>query len=167
MNARRGLLTLGSVALLLGSAGAQAADSKQVERGAYLVDVTGCNDCHTPMYGQREGKVPKNEWLIGDQVGWYGPWGTSYPSNLRQRMHDMSEAQWVRYARTLKTRPPMPWMSLNAMSDDDLRALYQFIRSLGDSDSAVPAGLPPGQKPATPYLDVHVVMPQQKPAATP
>ncbi len=71
----------------------------------------------------------------------------------------MTEQQWLQYASTVKTRPPMPWFSLHAMHRDDLRAIYHFVQSLGDSSHAVPAALPPGQKPATPYLDMHPVMP--------
>ena len=131
-----------------------------IERGRYLVRITGCNDCHTPQYGPRGGEVPEQEWLIGDPVGWMGPWGPTYPTNLRQRIHGMSEAQWVQYAKTLKSRPPMPWFSLNAMSAEDLEAIWHFVRSLGDSANVVPAALPPGQLPGTPYMNVNVVLPK-------
>jgi hypothetical protein len=63
----------------------------------------------------------------------------------------MSESQWVEVARTLKRRPPMPWFNLNTMNDADLRALYQFIRSLGDPGQPAPAYVPPGEEPKTPY----------------
>lgn len=55
----------------------------------------------------------------------------------------MSEDQWVSIAKTMKTRPPMPWYSINSMSDDDLRAIHKFVRSLGPAGSA-PQALPPG-----------------------
>jgi len=42
----------------------------------------------------------------------------------------MSETQWVRYAKDLKTRPPMPWFNLNQWTDADLRAFYKYVRSL-------------------------------------
>ncbi len=53
--------------------------------------------------------------------------------------------------RTLKRRPPMPWYTLNKMHEDDLRALYRFIRSLGEPGNPAPAYLPPDQEPKTPY----------------
>lgn len=134
-------------------------DKSSAQRGRYLVQVSGCNDCHTPGYLFREGKVPEADWLIGEQVGWYGPWGTTYGTNLRQRLHALTEDQWVAYARQIRTRPPMPWFSLNVMSEDDLRAIYRYVRTLGTSSNAVPAAVPPGQKPATPYLDMNVVVP--------
>lgn len=59
------------------------AQGKYIERGRYLVKVGGCNDCHTAGYGMSAGKVPEKDWLQGDQLGWHGPWGTTYPTNLR------------------------------------------------------------------------------------
>lgn len=58
-------------------------DAKQVKRGRYVVKITGCNDCHTPGYAQAHGKVPENQWLMGDRLRYRGTWGTTYPSNLR------------------------------------------------------------------------------------
>ncbi|MGD8617118.1 MAG: cytochrome C [Gammaproteobacteria bacterium] len=126
-------------------------DSDMVERGRYLARVSGCNDCHTPGYMMNEGKVPVEQWLSGDSFGWRGPWGTTYGTNLRLFVKDMTESQWVEVARTLRRRPPMPWFNLNTMEEADLRALYQFIRSLGDPGQPVPAYVPPGQEPTTPY----------------
>ena len=44
----------------------------QVERGRYLVRITGCNDCHTAGYAPSGGKVPEAQWLTGDALGWRG-----------------------------------------------------------------------------------------------
>lgn len=63
----------------------------------------------------------------------------------------MTEKQWVEIARTLRRRPPMPWFNLNVMHEDDLRALYHFMRSLGDPGLPAPAALAPDQEPATPH----------------
>jgi hypothetical protein len=38
---------------------AKSPDTEQIERGRYLVKITGCNDCHTPGYIQNAGKVPE------------------------------------------------------------------------------------------------------------
>jgi hypothetical protein len=53
--------------------------------------------------------------------------------------------------RNRKGLPPMPWPSINAMNEQDLRAIYQYIYSLGPKGVAAPAALPPGQVPAGPY----------------
>lgn len=126
-------------------------DKQMIERGEYLTRIGGCNDCHTPGYLMNDGNVPKTEWLKGDTFGWRGPWGTTYPPNLRLFVKDLSEAQWVKEAKSLRRRPPMPWFNLNAMKDDDLRAVYHFIKSLGEPGEQAPAFIPPGQEPPMPY----------------
>ncbi len=128
-----------------------SADQRLVERGRYVALIAGCNDCHTPGYAINDGNVPEEKWLTGDNFGWRGPWGTTYGSNLRLFIDDMTENQWIENARTLRRRPPMPWFNLNAMSEDDLLALYQFMRALGDPGQPAPAALPPGEDPGTAY----------------
>lgn len=71
---------------------AMATDS--IERGRYLVKIGGCNDCHTPGYLEKAGNVPEDRWLIGDSLGFNGPWGTTYPTNLRQLLRTMGEDDW-------------------------------------------------------------------------
>jgi mono/diheme cytochrome c family protein len=44
-----------------------------IARGRYIVQLGGCNDCHTPGYAPTNGKVPESSWLIGDSLGWHGP----------------------------------------------------------------------------------------------
>lgn len=127
-------------------------DKRSVERGHYLVSIAGCNDCHTPRYMEVEGKVPEKDWLVGVPVGFQGPWGTTYPVNLRLYVQGMSEAQWIARVRQ-PMRPPMPWFALRDMSDADLRATYRYIRSLGAAGEPAPAYVPPGQVVNTPYIE--------------
>jgi mono/diheme cytochrome c family protein len=139
-----------------------AADAKMLARGKYVVQIGACNDCHTPRYPEAAGNVPEAEWLTGSVVGFQGPWGTTYPANLRLALADMTEAQWMAQARAAR-RPPMPWFNLRDMSDDDLRAFYRYVRSLGPKGEPAPAYVPPGQNPATPYI---VFEPQNLPVKT-
>ena len=127
-------------------------DPKLVQRGRYLAKVAGCNDCHTPGYAMTGGKVPESQWLIGDKLGWRGPWGTTYPINLRLYMRDMTEAKWVQTAKTKESRPPMPWFALHDMTEQDLKAIYHFVRALGPAGEPAPVYLPPGKEPPPPYV---------------
>jgi mono/diheme cytochrome c family protein len=124
-----------------------------VARGQYLVSITGCHDCHTGGYAETGGDVPAKRWLTGQALGYQGPWGVSYPSNLRLSVQNISEAQWLVFARAPR-RPPMPWFALRDMSDDDLRAVYRFIRTLGPAGEQAPAPLAPGAAIATPYISM-------------
>ncbi len=131
-----------------------------IEQGRYIAVVAGCNDCHTPMYGPKNGDIPEKEWLTGTPVGWNGPWGTTYATNLRERASLLDEEQWVTYLKHLKTRPPMPYYAVNAMNDVDSRSLYRFIKSLGNHGQKIPTALPPGEKPKTPFINFDVIPPQ-------
>ncbi|KFC65943.1 cytochrome c [Massilia sp. LC238] len=128
------------------------AQGKYIERGRYLVKVGGCNDCHTAGYGMSAGKVPEKDWLQGDQLGWRGPWGTTYPTNLRLSMNALGEDEWIRMAQTMQARPPMPWFTLHQMDKEDLRAIHRFVRHLGPAGKPAPAALAPGVAPKGPAI---------------
>lgn len=130
------------------------------ERGRYLVRISGCNDCHTPGFMALGEKVPEREWLTGVPVGWRGPWGTSYASNLRHHAAAWPDAAaWTAMVKSREGLPPMPWPSLHAMSDGDLQAIHAYIRSLEVSGDVMPAPVPPDQTPVTPWLNLQPVLP--------
>lgn len=129
------------------------AANKRAERGRYLVAIAGCNDCHTPAFMQGNTNVPESEWLQGSQIGFMGPWGTSYPWNLRTMVQRMSEKEWVGFVQSYKALPPMPTESIKSMTEADLGAIYTFIKSLGSAGTEAPVGIAPGTLPTTPYVD--------------
>lgn len=135
------------------------ADQAQVDRGRYLVKMSGCNDCHSAGYMPSEGKLPESQWLLGDNTGWQGPWGTTYAINLRLFASQMSEDEWVSTVRVAKARPPMPWWVLHEMEEPDLRAIHAYIRSLPVQGPEAPAALEPGVTPKTAYF--QLVMPKE------
>ena len=167
MESRNRSAAVAILALAFAAGGAAAADARQdsasVARGRYLVTVSGCNDCHTPGGMEKGPAVPEAQWLTGLPVGFQGPWGTTYPSNLRLVLGAMTEAQWLQHARAERL-PPMPWFNLRAMTDADLKAIYAFVRSLGPAGVAAPAYVAPGGKVTTPYF-VFVPQVDQKQAA--
>ena len=132
---------------------AAPAANATVERGRYVVEIGGCNDCHTAGYAQNDGKAPETDRLKGDVLGFRGGWGTTYPTNLRLSIGKMTEDAWLKYAKALKTRPPMPWFNVRAMTDGDLRALYQYVKSLpGAAGTSSPAFLTPDKTPKQPFV---------------
>jgi hypothetical protein len=46
----------------------------------------------------------------------------------------------------------MPWFALRDMTDQDLLAIYHFVRSLGAAGTAAPAYLPPGARAEFPVV---------------
>jgi mono/diheme cytochrome c family protein len=154
-------LLISLLAISTTSIAAEPTDRALIDRGRYLVVTSACNDCHTPGY-MKEGKVPEPLWLTGTDIGFQGPWGTSYPANLRLKLQALSEAQWIERARQ-PMRPPMPWFNLRDMNDDDLRAIYRYIRAAGPAGEPAPDAVPPGVAVTTPYFDFTVknLPPQQ------
>jgi hypothetical protein len=67
-------------------------------------------------------------------------------------MQNITEEQWL--ARVRKPMgPPMPWFNLRDMTDSDLLAIYQFVRSLGPAGEPAPAAVGPGVAVTTPYIE--------------
>jgi mono/diheme cytochrome c family protein len=135
-----------------------------VARGRYLTQVAGCNDCHTPGYPQSDGRIAEKAWLVGTDVGFSGPWGVSYASNLRLVAQKMSAEEWRVHARAPR-RPPMPWFALRDMSDADVDAIYAFLRHLGPAGVPAPAAVAPGQSIPTAHIP-FAPQPPTQPAAS-
>ncbi len=49
-------------------------------------------------------------------------------------------------------RPPMPWFNLRAMSDEDLKAIYAYLKHLGPAGQPAPQYVPPSQTPRGPFV---------------
>ncbi len=139
-------------------ASAHVAAGTPAEAGRYLIIVGGCNDCHTPGWAEANGEVPDSAWLTGAPVGFKGPWGTSYPKNLRLTVASTDEDAFVARVKAAGL-PPMPWMNLARMADEDIRAMYRYIRDLGPAGDPMPVPLAPGVEPQTPYIVFEPVMP--------
>ena len=134
--------------------GASAQGEVSVERGLQISVIGGCHDCHTEGYSEAEGKIDPEKALKGSSVGWRGPWGTTYPANLRIIASTISERGFVVILKNMRSRPPMPWYNLRAMEESDMQSLYQYIKSLGEPGEQVPGFVPADQEPTTPYIPI-------------
>lgn len=135
--------------------GAAFASEVSVERGLQVSIMGGCHDCHTEGYNEANGTIDPDKALKGSLVGWRGPWGTTYASNLRVISRQLSERGFVVFMKHVITQPPMPWYNLRAFEESDLQSLYQYIRSLGEPGEQVPLRiLDPDVEPPTPYVQL-------------
>jgi cytochrome c553 len=126
-----------------------------VEAGKYLVMVAGCNDCHTPGWLFMPGKIPESAWLTGWDMGWRGPWGTTYARNLRLSVAKYPVEDWIKLIESGTLLPPMPGENLKmAMSDEDYKSIYAYIKTLPLVDKPTPDDLPPGQEPKGPWINM-------------
>ncbi len=123
-----------------------SADARLIERGRYMVITGQCNNCHTAGYSAAQGRVPESQWLLGDPRPRREPEGTVYGTNLRHYVAQLTLEQWLLVARHGQPRAPMPWWNLRQTSDEDLAAMYAYIRSLQPIGEPMPAFQPaPGR----------------------
>lgn len=125
---------------------------QDLDRGRYVVVVMGCNDCHTPDYIIKRGNIPEKDWLVGNTLGFKGPNGTTYPTNLRLLVSNLSEESWLSIAKQMRQETPMADVMLPQTADADLRAIYKYIKYLGPKGSEAPTHLPGGVTPETQYI---------------
>lgn len=87
-------------------------------------------------------------------TAWAGPWGISFASNLSPDEVTGSgawlESSFISAMRTGKhlgsgrpILPPMPWQNVGQLTDDDLRAIFAYLRSLKPINNMVPLPVPP------------------------
>ncbi len=138
--------------LAAGARSTPAPDAAAIARGRYLVGYGGCNDCHTPGWREGDGTTPAALWMTGSTLGYRGPWGTSYPANVRLEFQEISEGAWLDMVRTRGGHWPMVWHDLRLLDESDRRAIYRFVRSLGRAGVPAPADLPPSVEPSTPFV---------------
>lgn len=154
-----------------------------IERGRYLVNAMGCNDCHSPKKMGPQGPYPDPDRLLSghqagtalppmpkDAAGWVlfamdqtaavGPWGTSFSANLTSDATGIGNWTEEQFIRALKKGlykglegsrpllPPMPWQNYVDMDDNDLRAMFAYLKSTKPVENVVPAPLPPAQQPS-------------------
>ena len=128
--------------------------------GKRMTTVAGCNDCHTP--GTFYGSMDTTRTLAGSEVGWTGPWGTSYPRNLTPDA-ETGIGTWTADQIVIALRegrrpdgtpllPPMPWPMYVAFTDVELYSIAAYLKSLPAVSHAVPKVVPPGQKATTPTI---------------
>ncbi|MFZ5663430.1 MAG: c-type cytochrome [Pseudomonadota bacterium] len=97
--------------------------------------------------------------LSATNTAWAGPWGVSYTANLTPDP-DTGLGKWtvrnfidtIRSGRHLgrgrPILPPMPIQMYRHMTDQDLEAIYTYLRTLPPIRNAVPEPQPPASAPA-------------------
>lgn len=140
-------------------AGEAHATNKSIRHGEFLVGYGGCHDCHTPGWSENNGQAPKDMLLTGGGTNFQGPWGTTYPPNLRLLVQKLTAKEWIAKLRSLKSRPAMPWWTFRYLSDKDLTDMYAYIHSLGPAGKPAHDWVPPGQEAPAPYLKLVLPAP--------
>lgn len=84
---------------------------------------------------------------------WSGPWGVSFSANLTPDeatgIGSWTEEAFIQTMRTgrhlgsgRKIQLPMPWDNFAKLSDDDLKAIFAYLKSLKPIENQVPQSIP-------------------------
>jgi mono/diheme cytochrome c family protein len=104
------------------------------KRGAYLVSMAACSDCHTP---QEKGQpIPGMEFAGGFLL--HEPKGDVVSNNITPAASGIgyyNEATFIQALRQGKVgarplRASMPWYFFGKMTDDDLKSIYAYLKTV-------------------------------------
>ncbi|BDQ03330.1 diheme cytochrome c-553 [Ignavibacterium sp.] len=100
--------------------------------------------------------VQPGKWILFTQdiTAAVGPWGASFAANLTPDIEtgigSWNEEMFINALRTGKhlgagrpIMPPMPWELTGQHSDDDLKAMFAYLKSLKPVKNKVPDYMPP------------------------
>jgi mono/diheme cytochrome c family protein len=120
--------------------------SDPIKRGAYYVELGKCADCHAPL-DKDNNPLPGLELAGGtflEEVNKATPNLTNDASGISY----YDEKTFLQVMRTGKVGarlldPVMPWWFIGHMNDDDLKAIFAYLRSLPPVHHRVDNSLPP------------------------
>src|ERR1700752_725683 len=109
--------------------------SNPVERGKYLVTLGNCMSCHTPMNKQSQ---PLMQLAFAGGMRFKGPWGEVSSANITPDASGISYYDEALFVKTLRTgqvgarklNSVMPWGYFRNMTDEDLKAIFAYLRTL-------------------------------------
>ena len=103
----------------------------------------------------REEMEKKGLAVTNTLTAWVGPWGISYAANLTSDatgIGNWDEATFFRAIREGKYKgiaaarnllPPMPWEMIGHMTDEELSAVFAYLKSTNPIKNVVPEVQPP------------------------
>jgi mono/diheme cytochrome c family protein len=140
-------ITVVTAALAYAISKGGGAESRQIARGKYLVQLAGCTDCHTP--GHLLGKPDMSRFLGGSDVGFEVPDLAVFVGPNLTPDRDTGLGNWTRdeVATAIRTgvrpdgrilAPIMPWRSYTGLTTSDAQAIVEYLRSLPAVTNKVP-----------------------------
>jgi mono/diheme cytochrome c family protein len=104
------------------------------KRGQYLVRLASCGDCHTPTVNGQ----PEEDKAFAGGMEFKGPWGDVQSANITPDKTGISYYDENRFIEAMRTgsvmgrplSPIMPWDSYRHMNDEDLKAIFAYLRTV-------------------------------------
>ena len=109
--------------------------SNPIARGKYLVTLGNCMMCHTPMNKQGQ---PIMQMAFAGGTRFTGPWGELSSANITPDASGISYYNEDLFLKTLRTghvgarklNSLMPWGYFRNMTDEDLKAIFAYLRTV-------------------------------------
>jgi hypothetical protein len=109
------------------------ASGDRIARGHYLAGIGGCIDCHTPE-DKMHRPIHDMELAGGKQIEGF----PAHSANLTPDPSGISYYDQDLFVRVMRTghvgaralNPPMPWWIFRNMSDQDLKSLFAYLRTV-------------------------------------
>ncbi len=156
------------------AAAATISNDSLVKKGAYLVSIMGCHDCHTPKKMTEHGpgldmdrllsghpaQIPimgfdsltTKNWALFNMTGTavVGPWGASFSANITSDETGIGNWTLAQFKKALtegKSKgldgarpllPPMPWENYKNIKDEDISAIFAYLKSTKPVENIVP-----------------------------
>lgn len=157
-----------------------ASEEDMVKQGEHLVQIMGCNDCHSPKrmgpkgpeiipelmlsgypsdrpIASFDGKLLKSGFAVfyPDLTGAAGPWGISFAGNLtpdetgiggwteQQFGKAIREGKWKGMDGSRPLLPPMPWFNYTNLTDQEVKSIFAYLKSIKPVRNLVPLPVPP------------------------
>jgi len=118
------------------------------KRGAYLIKVAVCEECHTPQnHPPKSGMIP-DMYLAGGNMFDAVASANITPDDSGIKHYDEAlflQAMRTGYVRAREIKPPMPWSVYRHMNDDDLKGLFAYLRTVKPVHHSVDNNEPPTQ----------------------
>lgn len=113
---------------------------------------------------QKLGTFDKNilktgEWVVfnGQSTAFAGPWGMSFAANLTPDETGIGSWSFEQFNTAMRKgkfkgiengrplMPPMPWFNYVNLADEDMRAIFTYLKSIKPVSNVVPAYMPPAR----------------------
>jgi hypothetical protein len=111
--------------------------SEQVKHGWYLVRLGQCNDCHTPA--DDKGR-PMTNMMFGGGLRFQGPFGDETTANITSDASGIAHYDTAMFIRTIRLgrasggvrdlKPIMPFSYFRNLTDEDLAAIFAYLRTV-------------------------------------
>jgi hypothetical protein len=112
-----------------------------------------------PAPGVNQKDMGKGLVVTSDLTSWVGPWGTSFTANLtsdetgignwseQQFMYAIRHGKLKGLANSRDLLPPMPWPMYRNMTDDEMKAIFAYLKTTRPIANVVPPPVPPMMAP--------------------